>query len=173
MSASFEGATIGVDFGYDPDTPRTGMDLVKRLGCAADEGVVVAILPERVEEITTREIPYLNKHGEYMHVVEMESDVWGMRVLDVVDERNTTMKWWQVKMAVRQEGLELVPIRWEGPIGEIPEKYFEAKKDGSRPVLAIRFYQHGPWFWPLEKPVQAKDEAINEVIEEAVTDGRS
>jgi hypothetical protein len=146
--------------------PTSGLEVATQLQVTHDAGVVVAILPDGIEEVTSREVPILDAHDQRMHLVEMHTGPWGIRAVDLISPYEEDVKWWRVKEAARQESVDVIPIRWEGPIAEIPSKYFE---EGV--VLAVRFYQHGPWFWPLEQPRFEKEEAINAAIEEALSDG--
>jgi hypothetical protein len=57
-------------------------------------------------------------------------------------------------------GADLIPTRWQGAIGEIPQEYFEKGY-----VLAVRFFQHGPFFWPLEQPKLKTDATLLEAAD--------
>jgi len=137
--------------------------LTKMLGCDGDEGVVVAVFPEVIDEVVTQEISYLDKKGDHCHAVISQCGPWGQRCLDIQSPNDEPIKWWRVKEAAAIEKLNLIPVRWEGPISEIPERYFV---EGY--VLAIRFWAHGPFFFPKEKPVVKSEEAEAQQMEDAL-----
>lgn len=141
------------------EKPTSGAHLAKMLEADPTEGVVVAVLQEELDEVTTKEVPFVDGSGEYMHVVLMHSRHWGERALDVVASNEEKVKWWRAKAIINDQKLEMVPIRWEGPIGEIPQQYFD--KDY---VLAIRFYDAGPWFFPKEQPSFVVPEHLMEAV---------
>lgn len=141
---------------------RTGADLAKALKVSPDEGVLVALLPDTLETVYSQEVPYYDRDDKFCHAVIADCGPWGHRMIDLQAPSGEDIKWWRVKEA-RPEGIDLIPIRWQGPIGELPERYLE--KDG---VVAIRFYQHGPFFFPKEKPVVRSETAEKETLEEAV-----
>lgn len=146
-------------------TARTGVEIAKALGVGLDEGVIVALLPDVIDEVTTQEVPIIDSKGERMHAIYFDCGSWGRRLVDIVGSDKKPVKWWRVKEAAKQEGKDLIPIRWHGPIGEIPERYLD------RGVTAIRFYQHGPFFFPMEQPKVKPNEmaeAVEAVIGEAV-----
>lgn len=145
------------------EKPTSGAHLARLLETELDEGVVVAVLQEEIEEVTTKEIPFTDKHGEYMHVVLFHTKNWGSRAMDVIAPSDEKVKWWKAKAMIADQKLDLLPIRWEGPIGEIPSTYFE--KDY---ILAIRFYDSGPFFFPKEQP-KMKVNAELEAAVDAVT----
>lgn len=142
----------------------SGYELAKAIGANPEETVMVAVFPSSIEEVTTKEIPFLDTKGDHMHVVIVHTPAWGARVIDVVSPNEQPIKWWRVKSMVADQKLDFVPVRWQGPIGEIPSDYFE--KDY---VLAVRFYQHGPWFFPGEKPDLRTDAVPADVPEPAST----
>lgn len=139
--------------------PTSGSELAQQIGCRPDEGVIVALLTERIEKVTTREVPYVDKKGRPMYLVEAWMVGWGRRVLDLVSEGNERVKWWRVKEACDAGKGQMIPVRWQGPISEIPEKYFD-----PRNTLLVRFYGFGPSFFPLEKPVIQEDVAEAEAV---------
>jgi hypothetical protein len=139
--------------------PLSGAHLAELLECDWSEGVVVAVLPEVIEEITTKEIPFTDRADEYMHVLLCLTEAWGQRAMDVVAPNEEKVKWWKAKAMMVDQKLDLIPIRWEGPISEIPQMYFDRDY-----VLAIRFYDSGPWFFPKEQPTLKTD-----AVEDAAT----
>ncbi len=141
------------------EKPTSGAHLAKMLEVELDEGVVVAVLTEELDEVTTKEVPFVDKHGEYMHVVLFHSKAWGQRALDVIAPSDEKVKWWKAKNIIADQKLDTLPTRWEGPIGEIPQQYFD--KDY---VLAIRFYDSGPWFFPKEQPKFAVDPELEATV---------
>ena len=139
----------------------SGVELAKRLGCELDEGVVVALLPDEIDEVLTYEIPYIDKKGERCHAVTTKCGPWGVRLLDVQSPNDQKFKWWNVKEIAAVEKVQLVPVRWQGPIGEIPARYLE--RGG---VVGIRFNDHGPWFFPKEKPaVESEDAEVKTMVD--------
>ena len=151
-----------------PDTlsevPITsGYELAKRIGVPADSGVVVALFPAVLETAVWQEASMLNSKGEHYSALFADCGPWGIRLLDIACPRGTDVKWWQVKEAAHVEEADLIPIRWEGPIGEIPDRYF---RDDA--VTGIRFYRHSPWFWPREKPILREEDTRSEQRESTV-----
>lgn len=138
--------------------PVSGMDLAALLEIDRDEGVLVAVFPEEIEEVVTKEIAFLDSKGDRYHVVLGQLGPWGERAMDVVSPNDVHVKWWRA--VAMMEGYDLIPIRWQGPIGEIPQHYFESKY-----VLGIRFYQYGPWFFPLEQPKLKTDSTLMEAAD--------
>jgi hypothetical protein len=143
--------------------PTSGLELARMLDVDLDEGVVLFVFPETIEEVVTKEAPYLDKKGKPVHVVCANLLGTGQRAIDVVSPSGSPIRWWQAREAARVAGITEATPRYEGPIGEIPERYFTAGY-----VVGIRFYKHGPIFFPLEQPTIAKEEAINDVIADAV-----
>lgn len=126
--------------------PKNGYDLATALAVGITEGVEVALFPGTVEEAELGEPFRWSVKGSAMPVWGILAS-WGRRLLDLVVEPSEDVKWWKVKQYAKATGANLVPVRYEGPIVEIPEKYFTP---GT--VLGVRLYSAGPWFWPLEKP---------------------
>lgn len=142
------------------EVPTSGADLARILETPLDEGVALAIFTEPVDEITTKEIPFTDKNGEYAHIVLVHTKHWGVRALDVLMPSDEKVKWWKAKNIIHDQKYDTVPIRWEGPISEIPKQYFE--KDY---VVGIRFYDAGPWFWPKEQPKFTVDDALAAAVD--------
>jgi hypothetical protein len=145
------------------EKPTSGSHLAQILEVRPDEGVVLAVLTEELEEITTKEIPYVDKSGEYMHVVLAHSKAWGVRAMDVLPPNGEKVKWWKAKNMIADQKLQPIPVRWEGPISEIPQQYFDKGY-----VLAVRFYDSGPWFFPKEQPKYSVDPELVAAVEVAV-----
>ncbi len=139
--------------GVEEDAPRNGVELAQRIGAALDEGVVVALFPERLGEVVHSEASYLDSSGNHCFAVASVLGPWGVRLLDVEAPNGEPIKWWKVREVASIETFDLVPVRWHGPIGEIPERYF---RDDA--ILGVRFYHHAPWFFPGQKPDVAKTE---------------
>ncbi len=156
--------------GEQPATPRpkNGVELADTLGVRHDEGVVIAVLPAVLDEITTQEIPYLDSSGARCHVILADCAAWGERAVDVVSLGGEAIKWWKAKEAISAAGKNPLPIRWQGPVGEIPQQYFE-----NGYVLAVRFYQFGPFFFPLEQPQVRTDTALLQAVGGADVDQSS
>jgi hypothetical protein len=142
------------------EKPTSGTHLAKLLECEPDEGVVLAVFQEELEEVTTKEVPFTDSNGGYMHVVLVHTKHWGERALDVIASNEEKVKWWRAKAIIHDQKLDTVPIRWEGPIGEIPQMYFD--KDY---ILALRFYDAGPWFFPHEQPTIAVPEHLKNAVD--------
>ncbi len=143
-----------------PTPPRNGVELAKSINAPLDEGVLVAVFPDVIDEITTQEIPFIDKKGEYMHAVFADCGAWGRRMMDVISPNDERIKWWRVKGMAQDQGKDLIPVRWQGAIGEIPLMYFE-----NGYVLAVRFTQHGPWFFCLEQPKLRTDSRLEEAAD--------
>lgn len=146
--------------------PTSGLELARLLQVDLDAGVIVAVFPDTIDEVVTQEVAVLDRKGNPMHIVLADVPGWGRRVIDLVSERNQPVRWWQVREAARIAGINEIPTRYEGPIGEIPDRYFTAGY-----VLGVRFYRHGPLFFPLEQPRIAAEDAVNDIIAEAVIGG--
>lgn len=129
-----------------PTPPKSGYELSLALKVNPTEGVEVALFPGTVEEAELGEPFRWSVKSRAMPVWGILAS-WGRRLLDLVVEPSEDVKWWKVKQYAKAAGANLVPVRYEGPIVEIPERYFEP---GT--VLGVRLYSAGPWFWPLEKP---------------------
>lgn len=138
-----------------PGQPKNAFELMTALGVKPDEGVQVAVFPDKVEEValTGAEHPW-GKSAKAWGVLG-KLGPWGDRLLDVATSDDSPVKWWQVVEFARQNGYDTVPVRYSGPISEIPDSFFEKGY-----VLGVRFYNEGPWFWPLEQPVVT--EAVSE-----------
>lgn len=145
-------------------TPKSGYDLAQLLDCDRHEGVVVAVFPSVVDEVLTQEVPYVDKKGDRFHVVLAVAGPWGERLMDLQSPNDLRVKWWRVKEAAHVLRLDLVPVRWQGPIQEIPQQYFE-----NGYVLGIRFVNHGPWFFPLEQAKLRTDSALLEAANGGAT----
>lgn len=158
-SSGVRGAADVVEF-VSEKKPANGVELAQSINARLDEGVVIAVMPAVIEEITTQEIPFIDKKGEYMHAVFADLGPWGVRMMDVISPNDERIKWWRVKGIAQDRGKDLIPIRWQGPIGEIPQQYFE--KDY---VLAVRFTQHGPFFFPGEQPKLKTDATLLEAAD--------
>lgn len=139
--------------------PTSGLNLATILELEPTTGVVVAVFPEVIEEVTTMEVPFTDKKDEYMHVVLCKTGAWGVRAMDVQSMEDEPIKWWRAKAIIADAKLDMVPVRWEGPLGAIPQVYFD-----NDYVLAIRFYDHGPWFFPKEQPKFKTEEAVEKAV---------
>jgi hypothetical protein len=141
--------------------PANGLELAKMLGVDPFEGVIIAVIPAGIDEIYTQEIAHLDNKGGHCHAVLADLGPWGERMMDLVAPSGQDVKWWIVKSVAASEGRDMIPIRWEGAIAHIPDVYFN-----SGYVLAVRFYQHGPFFFPKEKPTLRTDTTLLEAADE-------
>lgn len=139
-------------------TPTSGYELAKMLGVSLYEGVLVAVLPTIIDEIVTQEIPWLDEKGDHYHCTIATIAPWGERVMDVISPNGKAVKWWRVKEML--DGRDIIPIRWQGPIGEIPQEFFDRDY-----VLAVRFWAHDPWFFPKEQPLVRTDSTLLDAVE--------
>lgn len=121
----------------------SGLELATLLGADHSEGVQVAIFPAEPTE-TTLGPEFTYGSGVTGQVVHAVYPTWGPRVLDIVLSNGKGVKWWQVRDYCRQGKLAPVPVDWQGAIVDIPPHFFKKEKTG------IRFWNSGPWFWPLE-----------------------
>lgn len=139
------------------DHPKNAFELAKQLEVPLDEGVVVALFPEKLEEVSVTAEEFNGSVG-----IIGKLGPWGPRLLDLDDTATPEVKWWRVKEFAKMNGYDLIPTRYEGPIGEIPDRYFN---EGT--ILGVRFYQTGPWFWPLEQPkVETEEgERLSDVVD--------
>lgn len=144
----------------ETETPTSGLHLAKILKVDPSEGIVLAVFPEAVDEIVTQEIPYFDVDSNYMHVVMCKAGAWGMKAMDVVTPCDERVKWWRARAMMTAEKMDILPIRYEGPIGEIPQSYFD-----NDYVFGIRFYDSGPWFWPKEQPKSSDQKAVMDAVE--------
>lgn len=141
------------------NAPANAFELAKHLEVPMDEGVVVALFPDKVEEVTVTAEEFNGCVG-----IIGKLGPWGPRLLDLDDPKTEEVKWWRVKEFAKMNGYDLIPTRYEGPIGEIPDRFFN---EGT--ILGVRFYQTGPWFWPLEQPaVETEDAAQLEDVVDAL-----
>lgn len=127
-------------------SPTSGLELANQLGVKHDEGVQVALFPESVTDLhlTDAWMPWGAKGEEKAYGV-VGNWMSQTRLIDLMAPGD--VKWWMVRNFAKNHGLDIVPVRWSGQITDIPAAYFA---EGT--VLGIRFSNHGPWFWPLEKP---------------------
>lgn len=119
--------------------PRRGSELADSIKAPMDTGVVVAIFPGQV---TLRQEAFQGLMALFGTMGKA-----GERLLDVQGAKSENMRWWLVTRAASYFKCDLVPVVWSGAISEIPERYF-----APGTYLGVRFYRHGPWFWPLEQP---------------------
>jgi hypothetical protein len=139
-----------------------GVELARRIGCNLDEGVVVALFPDTLSSVVTAEASILDKKGDHLHMLLADCGPWGIRLLDLQSVNGIDVKFWMVKEAAGIERTSLIPIRWEGPIAEIPERYF-----APNAFLGVRFYAHGPWFFPGEKPTVSETVKADTALQQA------
>lgn len=147
----------------EPEKPTSGSHLAQILEVELEESVVVAVFPETIEEITTKEVPFTDGNNEYMHVALVTSKAWGVRAMDVLAPNEEKVKWWRAKAIIQDQKLDMIPVRYQGPIAEIPQSYFE-----NDYVLAIRFVDAGPWFFPKEQLKTEVDARLEEAVDAAV-----
>lgn len=123
--------------------PKSGFELAESIGADRTEGVQIALFPsEPTEEALGPEFAYAP--GVIGRAVIATFADWGPRVLDIVLEgSNKGVKWWKVRDYAKDTKQSVVPVSWQGPIVDIPEKYFT-------PAMGVRFFNSGPWFWPIK-----------------------
>lgn len=132
-------------------------ELYNYLGVPPAEGVVVAIFPRRIQRVAlTGEEFSLDAGTDVRGVVANLGTFGGDRLLDLFGGMD--FKWWKVKEFAAFHGFELVATSYQGPISEVPDRFF----DLGEGVLGVRFYQHGPWFWPGVQPEVELDEDAEE-----------
>lgn len=122
--------------------PKTGAELAQSIGADLNEGVQIALFPD---ELSDAELgpEFTYAPGVTARAVIAKVGEWGTRVLDLVlDGSGKGVKWWKVRGYAKEEKMDLVPVTWQGPISEIPERLFSAK-------MGVRFFNSGPWFWPI------------------------
>jgi hypothetical protein len=134
------------------DPPANGFELAKALGVEHNEGVQIALFPDKVEKVALTGDSHGWDPGVQAWGLIGHLGPWGDRLLDVVTEPEVDVKWWKVVEFARANGYDHVPIRWAGAIIDIPARYFE---EGT--ILGVRLYNHGPWFWPLERPLVTEE----------------
>ncbi len=140
--------------------PNNGLELAQALGVESNEGVQVALFPDTVEDVSlTGESFDWDKNVRAWGLVG-NLGPWGPRLLDVVTEPDVDVKWWKVREFAKTNGFDHVPIRWEGAVVDIPDRYF-----APGTILGVRMYNHGPWFWPLEQPTisEAADPEVDTI----------
>lgn len=146
-----------------PPVPTSGYDLAKTIDCPLDEGVIVAVFPEIIESVHSVELPFLDSKGQKCRGVLVDVPGWGTRLLDIESPTGKPIKWWHVR---NYPDIQPIPERWHGPIGEIPSRYFEENY-----VLAVRFYQRGPWAFPRERPTITMEMEAKQQLEEIIDGG--
>lgn len=67
-----------------------------------------------------------------------------LRVLDV-DGQTRKQRWWKVESMARAEGMQVVPIYWDGPADRIPKKFKTYEPDKPNRVVLVRLAEMGPW----------------------------
>lgn len=112
------------------------------IGMEPDEGVQIAIFPAQPDESRLGE-PYAINHNIKGIPVWGTCGAWGERLLDIVTDPPSPVRWWKVRDYAAEQGVDLVPVSWAGAAQDIPEHYFK------EPNLGIRLFSEGPWFWPF------------------------
>ncbi len=125
--------------------PRNAWELTESIGADQYEGVQVAIFPSEPSEAALgAEFAYAP--GVIGTPVFATFEAWGPRLLDVLlNDTARGVRWWKVKEYARAHKVDYVPVNWQGPIAEIPDKFF------ANPLTGIRFWSAGPWFWPIKQ----------------------
>lgn len=122
--------------------PNSGITLAQDVGCDLSEGVQVALFPCEPSE-TDLGPKFAYAQGVTGRAVLASIGSWGSRVLDIVLSDGKAVKWWKVREYCRSTKQDVVPVDWQGPIADIPGKYFT-------PAMGVRFWNSGPWFWPVQ-----------------------
>lgn len=149
------------DFVRDLIKVNSGNDLATLTGMEPNEGVIVAVFPETVEHVYLGDSFRIDEeHTAFPIMAKLPG--WGDRLLDIVTEPASAVKWWKVRDLAKQRGLDMVPERWQGAVVDIPERFWA---DGY--ILGIRLYNEGPWFWPKEQPIvhNAETKVISEMLD--------
>lgn len=126
------------------------------LNIPADERVIVTRLggvPDHVDMEETKGV--CNRHSPSGDpVVEMRSRVrynagdagaeLDGRVLDLALADGARVKWWVVEAMCRRDGLQTVPIYYDGPVSEVGYWMIRDAEAAGEEIL-LRCTDHGPW----------------------------
>lgn len=125
------------------------------MGIPAGEGVLAAFIPANGDIL--REFPYSSGKREF---VCFHQDGRALDLFPVFDEQN--VKWWMVKQAAFDLGLDLIPTVWHGPAEEFNVESIPRTAQSPGTVLAVRQYTRGPWL-TLEKIAEGTSDSENSV----------
>jgi hypothetical protein len=125
----------------------TPSSIIESTGCDPGDGILVSLLNREITDVGTAEYDIEDGKNECPIMVVGRLDK-SIRVMDLQQPSGRPVKWWRVKQAAARRGMDTIPIRWEGQIQDIPQRYLEGEG-----IVALRFYAHGPWFFPREQPV--------------------
>lgn len=148
---------------------NSGVELATLTGMDANEGVIVAVFPDSVDHVYLGE-SFTSGLGTTAYPIMAKLPGWGDRLLDIVTEPASAVKWWKVRDLAKIRGLNLVPERWQGAVVDIPERFW-----ADDYILGIRLYNEGPWFWPKEQLIvhNAETKVIAEVLDMELPDATS
>jgi hypothetical protein len=143
----------GADLASHGVAPKSGYHLAELLKCDINDGVEMALFPEPV---TSGRLGTSFRYNDTTTAWPVFADLgpWGERLLDIVTDPAEDVKWWKVRMFAKENGYNLPPSRYSGPISTIPDKYFNPEAH-----MGIRFYGGGPWFWPFS-PAEEVESAV-------------
>lgn len=135
------------EFGFDPETP-----LYRQLGLDPDERVLVTLLPEYPESVEG----FVTDHslGDKRYPVTLyvaDLGPLGERVVDASVPSGKPVRWWQVTAICRLEKADWLPIRYDGPVSDIPINLLTRS---DYPML--RLSVGGPWI-QLRNPQTKED----------------
>ena len=102
----------------------------------SDERVLIAVLPSS---------PELAGPVRFMggSVVKYRHPGGGVRVLDMDGGKGKLdTRWWKVVAAARSEGMDVIPVRYDGPAEDVPRRYLE---EHPGEVVLLRLASRGPW----------------------------
>jgi hypothetical protein len=121
--------------------------LARLVGELADERVLIAVLPEAPRGIGYQRVR-LDVH-EVVAVMYDHGPEYQRRLLDLDGPRART-RWWKVVAYARSEGLDTIPVRYDGPAADIPERFL-TEHPGE--VVLLRLASSGPWHVLERRPL--------------------
>jgi hypothetical protein len=124
-----------------PLEERVGL-IPKQLLRVDDAMVMITVFdsPPKIKE--TVWTPFEDKGRELgLVLVEMDGEY---RVFDV-DGQDRPQRWWKVMAMAQMDGKQTVPIYWQGPARELPEKYTKVDPEKPDRLVMVRMATSGPW----------------------------
>jgi hypothetical protein len=119
------------------------------IGTLRDQRVMIAVLPEMPELAPIVWTPRTDR-GKALGLV-LYQHRGELRVLDVESEDGSRgQRWWKVVAIARTERMDTIPVRYDGPASDIPERYL---MEHPNEVVLMRLADRGPWFQLQRRPL--------------------
>lgn len=115
----------------------------RQMGLPLDEGIIVAYIP-KTDQMGTE---YEYRDGDRWFVAMAYDD----KLLDLLPADKKNVKWWVVREAARQLGLNEVTPLYAGPVEDLHISCLPQLPRPEHTNLAMRQYSRGPWIILEEK----------------------